>query len=132
MKAFKFDRKLLAQKISDTCPEIVFALLHGSAKDGKVKASSDIDIAIYLDKKTEKPFDVCSAVYRVVSTVISSNDPDVGVLNDAEPVYRFEALKGYLLFVRDEEAYHRFFSVTCREYESQMIDYKKQKQYRNE
>jgi hypothetical protein len=42
-----------------------------------------------------------------------------GVLNDAGVVYRFEALRGRLLFVRpgSEDQYAEFYSLTCREYE---------------
>ena len=55
---------------------------------------------------------------------------DIGILNSAEPIYRFEALKGRLLFARDQERYVTFFSKTCREYESQMFDYERQLKYR--
>ena len=59
-------------------------------------------------------------------------EADVGFLNRAEPVYRFEALKGKVLFCRDQETYVKFFSLTCREYESQIADYERQRQYRIE
>ena len=36
------------------------------------------------------------------------------------------------LFARNAEQYAAFFSLTCREYESQMIDYEKQRRYRRE
>ena len=55
---------------------------------------------------------------------------DIGFLNHAEPVYRFEALRGRLLFTRNVETYLRFFSLTCREYESQLADYERQYRYR--
>ena len=55
---------------------------------------------------------------------------DLGTLNGAEPVYRYEALKGKLLFVRDRERWLQFYSRTCRQYESQMFHYQKQLAYR--
>lgn len=48
----------------------------------------------------------------------------------AEPVFRFEALKGRIVLQRDEETWLRFFSVTCREYEAQMFHYVRQRRYR--
>jgi thiamine monophosphate kinase len=57
---------------------------------------------------------------------------DAGILNSAEPVYRFEALKGRLLFVHDRVGYAAFYSLTCREYESQMASYERQRLYRQE
>ena len=50
---------------------------------------------------------------------------DLGVLNEKEPVYRFEALKGRLLFTRDLECRLHFYSLTCREYEHWMFHYDK-------
>ena len=64
--------------------------------------------------------------------LVADADPDIGILNGAEPIYRFEALKGRLLFCRDEERYLDFFSLTCREYESQIADYERQRRYRLE
>jgi hypothetical protein len=45
-------------------------------------------------------------------------------LNSAEPVYRFEALKGRLLFTRDHDFYIKFFSIASREYESLFASFK--------
>ena len=109
---------------------MVFALLHGSARDGMVRQGSDVDIAVYL---TRRP---TVATYRriwdAVATVVHGAETDVGVLNGAEPVFRFETLKGRLLFTRSREAYWAFFSLACREYESQMASYERQRRYRIE
>ena len=123
---FNVDR--LAKAIQENCPEAVFAFLHGSAKDGTVEEGSDIDIALYLDGKPK--FGVYSRVMDVVESIITGPECDVGILNNAEPIYRFEALKGRMLFCRDKEQYLRFFSLTCREYEDQVADYERQRRYR--
>ncbi len=65
-----------------------------------------------------------------VSEIVPGIECDIGILNNAEPVYRFEALRGKLLFARDYEAYLKFYSLTCREYESQLADYERQHRYR--
>jgi predicted nucleotidyltransferase len=124
----KFDVDTLSKAIQKTCPQVSFALLHGSAKDGEVKEGSDIDMALYIDGKPT--FEILQAAMDGVYEIAPQARPDVGILNNAEPVYRFEALKGKLLFVRDMAIYVEFFSLTCREYESQILDYQRQHQYR--
>jgi len=124
----RFDIHKLAHLLKERCPQIYFALLHGSAKDGQVKYGSDIDLALLIDGKATL------GLYETVSQCVEAVAPgvqcDIGILNKAEPVYRFEALRGTLLFFRSEEQYLLFFSVTCREYESQVADYERQQCYR--
>jgi hypothetical protein len=47
-------------------------------------------------------------------------------------ILRFEALKGKLLFIRDDkmEEYAHFYSLTCREYEDTMAWMQRQLAYR--
>lgn len=126
----KFDCEKLAKAVQSACPEAVFALLHGSAKDGCVNPGSDLDIALYIDGTPT--LDLYQNAYDAVRSVVANVEPDVGVLNRAEPVYRFETLKGRLLFCRDREVYVEFFSQACRQYEFQMADYERQHRYRLE
>ena len=126
----KFDRNKLSKALESACPEVVFALLHGSAKDGVVRPGSDVDVALFVEGKSS--LDIYQNAYDAIESVISGIEPDVGILNNAEPVYRFEALKGRLLFCRDRERYISFFSRTCRQYEFQMADYERQHRYRLE
>ena len=124
----KFDVDRLADLLKKQCPQICFALLHGSARDGQVKRGGDIDLALFIEGKPV--LDLYERVCMLVEAIAPGARCDVGILNRAEPVYRFEALKGRLLFYRDEERYLHFFSVTCREYESQVADYQRQQRYR--
>jgi predicted nucleotidyltransferase len=124
----KFDVDRLADLLKKQCPQICFALLHGSARDGQVKRGGDIDLALFIEGKPV--LDLYERVCMLVEAIAAGARCDVGILNNAEPVYRFEALKGRLLFYRDEERYLHFFSVTCREYESQVADYQRQQRYR--
>jgi len=124
----EFDPEKLAVALEEQLPEAGFCLLMGSAVSGAVKAYSDIDLAFYLYKKPSYKF--YGKAMDAVRSVVPNVRCDVGILNDTELVYRFEALKGKLLFARDMEQYAGFFSVTCREYESQMFDYEKQRRYR--
>ncbi len=109
-------------------PQIVFALVMGSASQGTIARHSDLDLAVYLDKKVE--WKLLSSVMDSVGDLHQGVRCDLGVLNNAEPIYRYEALKGRLLFTRDQERWLTFYSVTCREYETQIFHYQKQLQYR--
>ena len=93
----------LAKALKDSCPDVVFALLMGTSRDGVADLGSDIDIALYVrGKPTLSPY---SRVSDVISRFAPGVHCDIGCLNNAEGVYRFESLKGRLLFTRDEEAY---------------------------
>ncbi|MHC4738609.1 MAG: nucleotidyltransferase domain-containing protein [Planctomycetota bacterium] len=124
----KIDVEKLTKLLQQQCPQIRLAFLHGSAKDGILKNTGDIDIAVLIDGKAG--LELYEKIYDIVESVVGKADCDVGILNNAEPVFRFEALKGKLMFFRDQEEYLHFFSLTCREYESQMADYQRQKRYR--
>ena len=126
----KLEIEKLSQSLRKECPEIIFAILHGSAQNGTVKEGSDIDIALYIKGKAD--FELYMRIYKICISTIRGCEPDIGILNNAEPIYRFEALKGKLLFSRDEDKFLDFFSLTCREYENQMADYERQRKYRIE
>ncbi len=123
-----FDIDKLAVLLKEQCPQVLFALLHGSAKEGRVKRDGDIDLALFIDGKPT--LELYEKASRCVEAVAGDVKCDIGILNNAEPVYRFEALKGKLLFFRNEEQYLHFFSLACREYESQVADYQRQQHYR--
>lgn len=125
-----FSADALGSDLRKRFPEVDFCLLFGSSCHGTVPVGSDLDLAFHLNVPATLRF------YADVAEVVQQYAPDVhcdiGILNRAEPIYRFEALKGRLLFARDRDHYAQFFSLTCREYESQMIDYEKQLNYRRE
>lgn len=125
-----FDPEQLASVMEEQLPEVDFCFLMGSSISGTVNAYSDLDLAFYLHEKPSYKF--YGKAMDVVRGVVPDVRCDIGILNPAEPVYRFEALKGKLLFAHDEERCITFFSRTCREYESQMFDYERQRRYRRE
>ena len=97
----KFDIEKLAKLLRQKCPQIRLAFLHGSAKEGIIKETGDIDIAVLIDGKPSLEF--YENIYDIVESVAGKVDCDIGILNNAEPVFRFEALKGKLLFFREQE-----------------------------
>ena len=107
-----------------------FALIVGSAARGVILAHGDLDLAVYCTEPLSLQQRI--AVTGSVSDLYQGVRCDLGILNRAEPVFRFESLKGRLLFARDEETWLRFYSTTCREYESQMVHYERQRRYRLE
>lgn len=125
-----FDPVELGRALESALPEAVFGLLLGSARDGRVALGADLDLAFYLSDVA--PLDFFRRVDELVDAFAPEVRSDVGILNRAEPVFRYEALKGRLLFCRDEALYGAFFSKTCREYEHQIADYERQKRYREE
>jgi hypothetical protein len=127
-KPIDFDPDSLALALQEACPEAIFGFLLGSSKDGHVSVGSDVDLALFMNGKMS--LDLLDRVQAVVERFLPGVHCDIGSLRHAEPIYRFEALKGRLLFTRDREAYLRFFSLTCREYESQIHDYARQHRYR--
>jgi predicted nucleotidyltransferase len=110
---------------------IEYAMVFGSARDGIVRAGSDLDVAIALPETEARNID------RLVEIVGKVEDAfgvtcDLTVLNAAGPVLRHEALKGRILFVRPdcENDFSDFYVRTCAEYEDLMAWRARQLAYR--
>ena len=112
--------------------EIAFAYVFGSAKDGVIKEGSDIDIGIYVTKE-RNDLDLRLKILTALENAVSDFDNfDLVILNNASSVLAMEAIKGKLLFVRDEwlDTYSGFYSLTCRQFEDDIFWMKKQLEYR--
>ena len=83
-------------------PEIVLALLHGSFPQGR--AYRDIDVAVWLDPGRLSPDERFRyALDLSVQLHLRLGCPiDVRVLDDAPLAFRYHALRGRPLVVRDE------------------------------
>lgn len=125
-----FDVKALGRALEENCSEALFGYLMGSSTSGTVHPHSDVDIALFVSDSTG--LDFYEKVYETCRLFLGDIRIDLGFLSKAEPVYRFESLKGKLLFCRDQEQWLRFYSVTCRLYEHQMFHYENQRRYRLE
>ena len=120
----------LKDALKQKVPEIIFACVPGSAATSVIKPYSDFDLAVFTSVKPD--FDLYQKIQDTCLDVIGQVRIDLGFLNNAEPVYRYEALKGKLLYTNNEEEWLRFYSLTCREYETQMVHYERQRLYRLE
>jgi predicted nucleotidyltransferase len=123
--------ELLGDELARALPEVVFALQFGSSLDTSVSLRSDLDLALFLEEGAD-PWSVVQRAQAVVERMEPRRRPDVGLLNRADPVFRFEAAKGRLLFCRDQERYLEFVCAACRAFELQMVSYARQRQYRLE
>jgi predicted nucleotidyltransferase len=84
-------------------PEIVFAILHGSFVAGG--SYRDVDVAVWLDQaRVAREAWVRHALdLEVILEQAGSGPVDVRVLNDAPLAFRYHALKGEPVLVRDPE-----------------------------
>ncbi|MDR0733924.1 MAG: nucleotidyltransferase domain-containing protein [Dysgonamonadaceae bacterium] len=125
------DVQQIAQAIRENCPEVAFAYLFGSSQEGTVNDRSDIDIAVYY---TGKDVFARFRIEEQLEKVIGREIPiDIVELQKTRNfVLAFEALRGKMLFVRDEflDDYVNFYVYVCREYEDDIYWMKKQLEYR--
>jgi len=110
---------------------VICAIVFGSAIDGIVRAGSDLDIAVLFHHppKGEKKLEYYSKICDLNTGI---ERIDFIILNDANEILAFEALKGEYFCKNDIEKTARFFSITCRLYESQIASYERQLKYRKE
>jgi predicted nucleotidyltransferase len=128
--ATSIDIPLIAREIREHFPDIIFAYLFGSSQNGTVKPGSDVDIAVYY---TGNDLFARFGVEAQVEKAVGGGVPiDVVMLQKADPILAFEALRGKQLFVRDEnrEEYVSFYTRTCRLHEDEIYWMKKRLEYR--
>ena len=85
---------------------VIFAYLFGSQVKGKIGKLSDVDIAIFFDKKIprSKYFDIKLKLIGEFMDFFKRNDIDVVILNEASPLLFHRILKeGKLIFSSDEK-----------------------------
>ncbi len=102
----------------EASPNVIAAWAFGSAQDGMVRPGSDVDIGILAQTLPglEEQLDL---LIRLQDT-LGFEDIDLVILNDANPILRFEAISGRLLFCRDVGRRVEFVSLSAREYEDAM------------
>lgn len=93
----------IAKKCRDTLIKyetIIFAYIFGSFVQNKLKAGSDIDIAIYLEE------DLGADIYLEIKNTLSDDikrEVDLVILNEAPPLLKYEIYKNnLLLFTRNK------------------------------
>lgn len=106
-------------KYLDLRVDVLCAVVFGSAKDGKVKPGSDLDIGIFF---TQKPKDGKYITLLVEMAEAAEFDViDLVDLGVADPILAFEALSGKFICKSDPEKTAELTSLVCREYEETML-----------
>lgn len=75
-------------------------MLIGSQATGQISHMSDIDIAVYVDPLkfdiTEITLEIKFELFAILSEELERDDIDIVILNNANPVIRFNCIKnGY-------------------------------------
>lgn len=112
-----------ADAVWQSTVNIVAAWAFGSAQTGHIRPGSDADVAILLDNPM--PFNEQLDLLAKLQTALQFEEIDLVVLNDANPMLRFEAISGKRLFCRDVGETAAFVSLTAREYEDELAQWQR-------
>ncbi len=96
----------LAQALQERT-EILDAYLFGSQTRGEVHAESDVDVAVYVDRKRagNPPFGYTAELATALASALGHDRIDVLLLNEAPPLLYHRVLRdGIRLFARDLRA----------------------------
>ena len=108
----------ILEKVFEPINNVLAAWVFGSAKDGCITDRSDLDIGVLFSAVPSLEARVTLREHLQKS--LQFDDIDLVILNEASPITRFEAVCGRLVFVRDQNRWAEFFSLTAREYEDEM------------
>jgi len=96
-------------------PNISFALVFGSAAEGRLRKDSDIDVAIYVTKELE-PLEYLKLATKLSDLI--KREVHLIILNTASPLLRHQILKERkILFIKDFDTYAKFREKTMTDYE---------------
>jgi predicted nucleotidyltransferase len=102
-------------------PAVLAVWAFGSAQGGALREGSDADVGVLLTHTP--PFEEQLALLGRLQDALQMDEIDLIILNDANPILRFEAVSGRQLFNRDPEEVAGFVSLTAREYEDEMAQW---------
>lgn len=97
---------------------VVAAWAFGSAQGEEVRQGGDVDIAVLAAAplSLDEQLDLLARLQDALGV----EEIDLVILNEANPILRFEAISGRPLFCRDLAQRAEFASLTAREYEDEM------------
>ena len=103
------------EKIFINEQNILLAFLFGSVLTGDQHEESDVDIAVLF--KTKPEYNSLSTLINKIEDILH-NKVDLGILNDASPVFRMQVISnGELIYVRDSRSRDYFIIKTINEYD---------------
>ncbi|MCP5101244.1 MAG: nucleotidyltransferase domain-containing protein [Chloroflexi bacterium] len=112
----------VTNSVWQSTPNIIAAWAFGSAQDGIVRTEGDVDIGILV--KLPMSFDEQLNVVGQLQSVLQFEKVDLVILNEANSMLRFEAVSGRRLFCHDLSKMAAFVSLTAREYEDEMAQWR--------
>ena len=131
----RFDPERLGRALFKRTPWVLFACLTGSGKNGVIPRYSDLDLAVYVEPGREKNWsDLSQIIAEAENSIDNSAEVDLGILNNADALFRHESLKGTILFVRPEaeETFAEFYTRACQDYEDYNQQLARWRRYRQE
>jgi predicted nucleotidyltransferase len=97
---------------------VALAYLFGSYVHEKVRATSDIDIAVLLDRSKEGLYSSYRELMLGVREALGTERFDLLLLNDAPPALQFEIIsQGQLIYSRDEQVLNAFEMNVIRRFQ---------------
>ncbi len=63
---------------------------------------SDLDIGVVFGKLPEKPFDIYGEIYADLSYFFEPFNIDLVFLQETDPLFQYEAIKGMIVYCEDE------------------------------
>jgi predicted nucleotidyltransferase len=105
-------------KYLDSRPDVICAVVFGSAQSGKVNPGSDLDVGIYFTARPKGEYYIQLLVE--MAEAAEFDVIDLVDLNSADPILAFEALSGNFICRSDPDKTAVLTSRVCREYEDTM------------
>jgi len=102
-------RRKLSPWIQRRRPRLV--LLFGSAVTGLQGPEPDLDIAVLFQFKFDH-----GKIITELKSLLGRDDADVMFLDHADPIARFAACQGRLVYERKTGEFDRFFSLASRQF----------------
>jgi len=118
MASLEFSPKIkeaLALCLQDR-PEILFAILYGSAAEGR--PFQDLDIGLFVDRASVPVSVELDYAFALADELerVAPHPVDVRVINDAPLPFRYNVSRGIPLLVHDKEVFARFLERTWDEF----------------
>src|SRR3989442_13754187 len=88
-----------AAPVLASMPNVLAAWVFGSAQEGRIRAGSDLDIGVLF--AAPPSLDALADLRADLQEAWHFDNIDLVVLNNASPIFRFEAMRGRLLFCSD-------------------------------
>ena len=98
-----------------TQENLITVWVFGSSQNGCLKQNSDLDFGLFYS--LQPTIDDLATLRAKLQLALAIEEIDLIVLNKANPILKFEAVSGRMLFCRDVENCSGFVSLCAREYE---------------